>query len=78
MNSASTVLRGLCVQFSHGANIVALPEETGRNGENKPVPKVREAHFYSTMDKITNKRDEHLCKTFKTKPSGNWQKTAVL
>lgn len=49
MNGASTVLRGLCAQFSYGANIVALSEETGRNSENKPVPKAREAHFYSTM-----------------------------
>lgn len=29
---------------------MALPEETGRNGENKPASKVRETHFYSTLD----------------------------
>jgi len=34
---------------------VALPEETGRNGENKPAPKVREAHFYSTLVLFTYK-----------------------
>lgn len=32
---------------------MALPEETGRNGENKPAPKVRKAHIYSTMGKST-------------------------
>lgn len=28
---------------------MALSEETQRNGENKPAPKGREAHFYSTI-----------------------------
>jgi len=31
----------------YGANTVALSEETESNGENKPAPKGREAHFYS-------------------------------
>ncbi len=32
----------------YGANTVALSEETESNGENKPAPKDRKAHFYST------------------------------
>ena len=28
---------------------MALSEETESNGENKPAPKGREAHFYSTV-----------------------------
>ncbi len=31
---------------------MALSEETERNGENKPVPKIRKAHFYSTIHEL--------------------------
>jgi len=49
VSSASTDLRGLCVQSRYGTYMVALPEETGSNRENKPVPKTGEAYFYSTI-----------------------------
>ena len=40
----------------YGANTVALSEETERNGENKPAPKGREEHCYSTVADCYEKR----------------------
>ena len=34
--------------MGHGANSVTLAEETERNGEYKPAPKVTKEHIYST------------------------------
>ena len=68
VNIASTVLRGLCVQSRYGTNIVALPEETGSNRENKPVPKAGETHFYSTFLQVYASFGVlRVCKLFNSK-----------
>jgi hypothetical protein len=40
------------VSIGHGANIVTLPEETGRNGENKAAPKTERPALLDHANKL--------------------------
>ena len=44
--------------MDHGANIVTLPKETGRNRENKVAPKIQEIHLYSTNTLLLTDSDK--------------------